>query len=141
MIADRVVVMAYDEHYRGGGPGPIASLPWCEKIYSYALKNISSDKLVMGIPLYGRSWQAPSLAQAYKNPEILAELHDKGITPSNDSKTGGSYSYTETTTITVHYETISSLTAKLSLYGQRPIRGVAYWRISQEPEDFWNSLK
>ena len=25
MIADRVIVMAYDEHYRGGGPGPIIS--------------------------------------------------------------------------------------------------------------------
>ena len=32
MIADRVIVMAYDEHYRSGEAGPIASLPWCEKI-------------------------------------------------------------------------------------------------------------
>jgi spore germination protein YaaH len=141
MIADRVIVMAYDEHFRGGGAGPVASLPWCEKIYSYALKNIDPNKLVMGIPLYGRGWQTPNLARAYKNPEIIDELNGKDIIPYNDSKTGGSYSFTETTTITVHYETLQSLEAKLTLYGQRPIRGIACWRISQEPENFWNSLK
>ncbi len=136
-IADRVVVMAYDEHYGGGGPGPIASLAWCEKIYSHAVATIPSDKLVMGIPLYGRGWQSPRLARAYKNREIVAELKKKGIRPANDVGDGGSYSFTETVTISVHYETLQSLEAKLNLYGQRPIRGVAYWRIGQEPAGFW----
>ncbi|RKX45938.1 MAG: hypothetical protein DRP64_03990 [Verrucomicrobia bacterium] len=137
MIADRVVVMAYDEHYRGGGPGPVASLPWCKKIYTYALKTIDPDKLVMGIPLYGRGWQTPSLARAYKNSEVVDELLTKGIKSSWHPETGGTYSFTETVTINVHYETLQSLEAKLNLYSQRPIRGVAYWRIGQEPEGFW----
>ena len=141
MIADRVVVMAYDEHYRGGGPGPVASLDWCEKIHAYAIKTIPADKLVMGIPLYGRGWQTPTLAKAYKNPEIVSELHKKGIQPTRDARTGGSYSFTETVTVNVHYETLQSLEAKLKLYGQRPIRGVAYWRIGQEPARFWEILK
>ena len=141
MIADRVVVMAYDEHYRGGGPGPVASLAWCEKIYSYAVKTIPADKLVMGIPLYGRGWQTPSLAKAYKNPEIVSELRKKGIQPTRDARNGGSYSFTETVAVNVHYETLQSLEAKLKLYGQRPIRGVAYWRIGQEPAGFWEILK
>ncbi|RKX36473.1 MAG: hypothetical protein DRP64_18630 [Verrucomicrobia bacterium] len=137
MIADRVIVMAYDEHYRGGGPGPIASLPWCEKIYSYALATIDPDKLVMGIPLYGRGWQTTSLARAYKNSEVVDELTTKGIKSTWHPETGGTYSFSETVNITVHYETLQSLKAKLDLYTQRPIRGVAYWRISQGPEGFW----
>jgi spore germination protein len=141
MIADRVVVMAYDEHYGGGTHGPVASLPWCEKIYAYAVKNIAPEKLVMGIPLYGRGWQTPSLAKAYKNREILAELRKKNIQPSNDWKNGGSYSFQETVTVNVHFETIQSLEAKMSLYQQQPIQGVAFWRISQEPEGLWKHLK
>jgi len=137
MIADRVIVMAYDEHYRGGGPGPVASLPWCKKIYTYALKTIAPDKLVMGIPLYGRGWQTPSLARAYKNHEVVDELLTKGIKSSWHPETGGTYSFTETVTINVHYETLQSLEAKLNLYSQRPIRGVAYWRIGQEPDGLW----
>jgi spore germination protein YaaH len=139
-IADRVVIMAYDEHYRGGDPGPIASLPWCEKIYSYALATIDSDKLVMGIPLYGRSWQTPGLAHAYKNSDIVDELLKKGIKSTWHPKTGGTYSFTETVTIAVYYETLQSLEAKLNLYSRQPIRGIACWRIGQEPEGFWKQL-
>lgn len=139
-IADRVIVMAYDEHYRGGGPGPIASLPWCERIYTYARSTIDSDKLVMGIPLYGRSWQSPSLARAYKNSEVVDELLKKGVKSTWHPERGGTYSFTETVTVTVHYETVQSLEAKRNLYSRHPIRGVAYWRISQEPAGFWKQL-
>ena len=141
MIADRVVVMAYDEHYSGGGPGPVSSLPWCEKIYAYAVKTIPPGKLVMGIPLYGRGWQTPSLAKAYKNRDIVKELLDKRIKSAWHPENGGSYSFTETVTVNVHYETNQSLEAKLNLYSRHPIRGVAYWRVSQEPDGFWEALK
>jgi spore germination protein YaaH len=137
MIADRVVIMAYDEHYRGGEHGPIASLPWCKKIYDYALKTIDHDKLIMGIPLYGRGWQTPSLARSYKNSEIVDDLTAKGIKSSWDPD-GASYSYTETVTVNVHYETMHSLLTKKNLYARKPIRGLAYWRIGQEPSGFWS---
>ncbi len=140
MIADRIIVMAYDEHYRGGGPGPVASLPWCEKIYDYARSTIPSDKLIMGIPLYGRGWQTPTLARAYKNAEIVEELLEKDITSTWNPETGGSYFFTETVTINVHYETVQSLKAKVDLYARHPIRGTAYWRIGQEPTGFWKEL-
>lgn len=140
MIADRVIVMAYDEHYRGGSAGPIASLPWCEKIYSYALKTIDPDKLVMGIPLYGRSWQQEPMARSFRNPEVWTNLRQTGAELASDPATGGSYSYSTNVTIKVHFENLPSLDAKLDLYGSSPIRGVAFWRISQEPVGFWDHL-
>jgi spore germination protein YaaH len=140
MIADRVVVMAYDEHYRGGQAGPIASLPWCEKIYDYALKTIAPEKLIMGIPLYGRSWQKESLARAYRNPDVLANLQQAGAELKSDPSTGGSYTYSANVTIAVHFENMASLDAKLKLYASEPTCGVAFWRISQEPAGFWDHL-
>lgn len=140
MIADRVIVMAYDEHYRGGSAGPIASLPWCTEIYDYALKTIPADKLIMGIPLYGRGWQTPSLAKSYKNREIVSELSRKNITPSTTGRNGSTYSFEETVKVDVHFETVQSLNAKMNLYAMQPIRGVAFWRIGQEPEGFWQAL-
>ena len=140
MIADRVVVMAYDEHYSGGAPGPIASLPWCAQILAYATQTIDPAKLVMGIPLYGRGWQTPSLARSYKNREIVDELLGKNIKSAWDREKGATYSFNETVTVNVHYETLQSLEAKLGLYKSKPIRGVACWRIGQEPDGFWNML-
>jgi spore germination protein len=141
MIADRVVIMAYDEHFGGGSHGPIASLEWCKPIYNYALNTIDPNKLIMGVPLYGRGWQTPKLARAYKNPQIITELRNKGIQPSENEETGGTYTFTEKVTLNVHYETRASLKAKLKLYGKESIRGVAFWRLSQEPAGFWEDLK
>jgi spore germination protein YaaH len=140
MIADRVIVMAYDEHYRSGPPGPIASLPWCREIYRYALKTIPPEKLVMGVPLYGRSWQPAKTAKAFRNPEVWTDMRMRGAKATSTPEAGGSYSYSTNVTINVHFENMASLNAKLDLYGSNPITGVAFWRISQEPEGFWKHL-
>ena len=55
-IADRVLVMAYDQHWSTSKPGPVASLTWCREVAAYASKNIPKSKLIMGLPLYGREW-------------------------------------------------------------------------------------
>jgi spore germination protein YaaH len=141
MIADRVVVMAYDEHYRSGPPGPIASLSWCRDIFRYAVETIPSEKLVMGIPLYGRAWQSPSFAKAYKHREIIEEVANRGIRPEQNPQEGGRYTFEEKVSVEVCYETLTSLDAKLELYSNPPARGVAFWRISQEPPGFWERLK
>lgn len=141
MIADRIVIMAYDEHHRSGTPGPIASLPWCNRIYEYAVKTIDPGKLVMGIPLYGRSWQQETVARAYRNPEVWTDLRIQKAQLQSDAENGGSYSYTTNVTMKVHFETLPSLDAKMSLYASKPIRGIAFWRISQEPLNFWEHLK
>ncbi len=58
--------MAYDEHWSGSTPGPVASLAWCAKVADYATSAIDSDKIVMGLPLYGRAWQDKKLARALR---------------------------------------------------------------------------
>lgn len=139
-IADRIIVMAYDEHSRTGSPGPIASLPWCREIYDYATSTIAPEKLVMGIPLYGRSWQRETTTQAFRNPEIWTDLKNRNVQPRSDAGNGGSYSYTTNVTIEVHFESLPSLDAKMELYRSKPIKGVAFWRVSQEPTGFWERL-
>jgi len=56
-IVDRVFIMAYDQHWSTSKPGPVASLTWCRNIITYAKQTVPADKLIMGIPLYGREWK------------------------------------------------------------------------------------
>lgn len=65
-IADRVYIMAYDQHWSTSEPGPVASLAWCKAIMSYALTVVPAEKLIMGIPLYGRSWRNEKIVQRIK---------------------------------------------------------------------------
>ena len=140
MIADRVVVMAYDEHARGGTAGPIASLPWCQKIYAYAVQNIDSDKLIMGIPLYGRSWQKETTTRAFRNQEIWSDLNTRQVEATSSSSTGGHYTYSTRVNIDVYFENLPSLKAKMQLYESQPTQGIAFWRIGQEPLNFWGEI-
>jgi spore germination protein YaaH len=140
-IADRIIIMAYDEHYSSSKPGPIASTPWCKKIYSHALETLPPEKIIMGIPFYGRSWQSPtSFAHAYKNNAILDEIKQRNIVSIHSSKNGANYTFNESVQVTVFYETIQSLEAKIRLYSSTPIRGIAFWRLGQEPDQFWEKL-
>jgi len=71
---------------------------------------------------------------------VIDEIRKRNIRPENNRNEGGSYSFEETVKVDVHFETFQSLDAKLELYGMRSIRGVAFWRIGQEPEGFWKHL-
>ena len=76
-IVDRVFIMAYDQHWSTSKPGPVASLSWGLNILNYAVTEIPSDKLIMGIPLYGRSW---------KNIKIVKRIHQKKKHAANKKK-------------------------------------------------------
>jgi len=51
--ADWVQIMTYDEHWSGGTPGPIASLPWVENVIKYAITVIPKEKILLGVAAYG----------------------------------------------------------------------------------------
>ena len=49
--ADRVRVMAYDEHNCFTGRGPVSSLPWVRQVVAYTLENIPASKVEARRPL------------------------------------------------------------------------------------------
>jgi len=55
---DYVQVMSYDKHYATSAPGPIAPLEWVRQVMAYAVTEIPSEKILMGVPYYGRAWRA-----------------------------------------------------------------------------------
>lgn len=53
-IVDTVFIMAYDQSYPGGPVGPVAGYPWIKETVSYLTSKIPSQKIVLGVPFYGR---------------------------------------------------------------------------------------
>jgi spore germination protein len=140
-IADRLIVMAYDEHWSTSAPGPIASLPWCARVADYAMSVVPGRSLVMGLPLYGRAWQEKKLARALRFDNVQDLLAEKNGAPTYASETGASFEYSESVVVKVFYDDERSLAEKLGLYGGRGIRGVSFWRIGQGPPGLWSGIE
>ncbi len=140
-IVDRMIVMAYDEHWSSSAPGPVASLPWCARVVGYAAGAIAQDKLVIGLPLYGRAWPDKRLARALRFRNVQDLVSEKNATTSYSSEQGASFEYSENVVVKVFYDNVRSLMEKLWLCRARNIDSVSFWRIGQGPPELWNGLE
>lgn len=138
-IADRVIVMAYDQHWRTSAPGPVASLEWCNEVSSYALEKIPPEKLVMGLPLYGRSWQDREHSRALRYPQVREMLEKKRSARRLDDGAPG-FRFEDRVSVRVYYDDVDSLHEKLSLYRVKGIGAVSFWRMGQESRELWDTL-
>lgn len=154
--ADYIMLMAYDEHYEGGVAGSVAGIEFVEQSIQYALKYIEKDKIVLGIPFYGRYWQNGASVGGYgvtinKIENIISKY--KSIVTFDEASASCKAVVTinstdicpvingralKAGTYTFWYENEESLTRKLELINKYELKGCGSWSLGQETEDVWN---
>ena len=139
-IVDRIIVMAYDEHWSGSVPGSIASLAWCRKVSDYAILHIGNDKLIMGLPFYGRAWTEKNPAKAYRFSGISDLITEKNIPLVNRDESIPFFSYDEIVHVNVFYEDGYSIISRALMYQDLSVRSIAFWKLGQEDQSIWNRL-
>jgi hypothetical protein len=140
-VVDRILVMAYDEHWSTSAPGSIASLAWCRRVADYSLKVIGKDKLIMGLPFYGRAWAKPNPAGAYiytTIEKIIKENNVKTIGRENGIPT---FDYNATVSVKMYYEDEYSLSARMEMYRTMGVAAIGFWRLGQETQAVWPLIK
>jgi spore germination protein YaaH len=140
-LVDRILIMAYDEHWGGSKPGPVASMPWCKRVAEYALGLIGREKLIMGIPFYGRAWgdSNPSRALVYSGIETL--INENQIAEIRRENGVPSFDYEVPVSVKVYYEDDYSLAARMDMYRSLGVAAVGFWRLGQETAAVWNLLQ
>jgi len=147
--ADFLMVMAYDQHWRGSTPGPVAGLDWVRHVVEYLLApdggNVPPGKLVLGIPAYGYDWPAGSgladavgyadamrrfASAAARNPDVRLQWHGRHQGPM--------FAYDGRQ---VWFENHQSIGHKLLLALEYDLAGVALWRLGQEDPATWDLMR
>jgi spore germination protein YaaH len=139
--ADLITLMTYDEHWPGGDPGPIASLPWVQQVLDYAVQVMPKEKILMGIAAYGYDWSnAGTQTVLWNKADSLAARYG-GAKWDNQSSTPYFVYYDwQGNKHEVWFENKYSLRMKLDLANSYNIGGIALWRLGLEDASFWQTV-
>ena len=139
-FVDRILVMAYDEHWSTSAPGPIASMGWCRRVALYSMETIGAEKLIMGLPFYGRSWGDINPNRAYYHSGIERMREEQGFPEIQREDGIPNFNYTIPLSVTVYYEDEYSLAVRLGMYKRLGVSSVGFWCLGQETPAFWPLL-
>ena len=164
IVADYVVIMAYDEHTEGSyEAGSVASISYLQDGIEKTLKKVSADKVIAGIPFFTRLWfetaksseqlseEAGTEAASYPNKvsskalgmeEAAQSVVNAGATAQWDEKTQQNYAKwsADGGTYRIWLEDAQSLEAKLKVIQENKLAGVAEWSLGKEESSVWKLI-
>ena len=140
-FVDRILVMAYDLHWSGSAPGPVASLEWCKSVAVYSLNVIGKEKLVMGMPFYGRAWVDENHARAYTYDGIERIIKENNVSDIRRENGIPTFTYNADVSVKAYYEDEHSLSTRMDMYNSMGVDAIGFWRIGQETPKVWELLK
>lgn len=155
--SDYLMLMAYDESWKGGPAGPVASLSFVENsIKSLLNQGVDPNKVVLGLPFYGRIWKDDEKlggdGVANKSVKSIVTKHNgklyfdnasksayaKFTVKSSDSPTYIGGKKLITGNYTIWYENDLSLKYKLRLVEKYNLRGTGSWDLNQADNGIWD---
>ena len=139
-IADKLFVMAYDEHSNDGPAGPIASQQWWASSVAKAVRQIPRGKAIVTIGNYGYDWHDGG-GDPDNVEEAWVDAGDSDAKPVFDRVAGNStfaYEDENGTPHTVWMLDAASAFNELTLLDRAGIREVAMWRLGMEDPGLWS---
>lgn len=142
-LGDCFIVMAYDQHYSGSQPGPLAGIKWAEQVIKYTVSKINLEKLILSCGLYGYDWPEGERGSIVDHSDVEELKKKHGVNVFWDENHYSPYlQYTSAEGVEhiVWFENDKSIAGKISLINKYQLQGMALWRLGLIPESVWNTI-
>ncbi|MBM7569902.1 glycoside hydrolase family 18 protein [Aquibacillus albus] len=144
-IVDFVVIMTYEWGWSGGPPMAVAPINEVRQVIEYALTEIPSNKIVMGMPLYGYDWTLPYVeggpwARTLSPQTAVERAAQYGVSIQFDEKAQSPFYHyydEQGKEHVVWFEDARSVQAKYDLVKALNLRGVSYWVLGNPFPQNW----
>lgn len=147
-IVDFVILMTYEWGWAGGEPRAIAPINKVRDVLDFAVTVIPRNKILMGIPLYGRDWRIPwvqGTTAKTVSPEEAVQLAARyGVAIQYDeSSQAPFFNYTDENgqAHEVWFEDARSMQAKYDTIKEYDLRGSSYWVLGNPFPQNWAVLQ
>ncbi len=139
--SDRLIFMAYDQHWQGGEAGPIAAQPWFVHQVEDAVRRVGPDRLIVALGSYGYDWHGGT-ADALSLDEAWLAAHDSAASIAFDPASGNAgFAYDESGQRHQLWMLDAAATWNQMLALRRlGVGSVALWRLGSEDPGFWSDL-
>ncbi|MEI6378189.1 MAG: polysaccharide deacetylase family protein [Candidatus Falkowbacteria bacterium] len=141
--SDYLILMAYDQHWATGQPGPIAGVDWFGQIVEKRLAEIPNNKLIVAIGSYAYDWPSGQEAQAQAYEEsIVTAQESQGDIKLDPASLNPYYSYydEQNRLHDVWFLDAASAFDQLALLHDAKPLGAALWRLGSEDPGVWPIL-
>lgn len=134
--ADSVLLMTYEWGYTYGPPMAVAPINKVREVVEYAITEIPTEKIDLGIPNYGYDWTLPfvqgsSKARTIGNVEAVKIAIENDAVIQFDETAMSPFFHYEKDGIQheVWFEDVRSMREKFHLIAEYGLRGMGYWQI------------
>ena len=136
-VVDKVIIMTYEWGYLYGPPMAVAPYNEVRRVLSYAVTEIPSDKILMGMPNYGYDWTLPYIdgrpAEILSVNAALNRAYEVGAEIQfNERSKAPFFEYTQNgVDHIVWFENARSTASRLQLINDFSLGGASYWTVNQ----------
>ena len=142
-MADYVIIMGYDEHWRGcGNAGSVASIGFVDEGIARTIEEVPAEKVINAVPFYTLVWKTDGgviTDETLTMANSAAFIKRNKLTPTWNEETCQNYVEFESGSALyqVWFEDVQSLQVKMNVMNKHGVAGIAGWSLGLQSKDVW----
>lgn len=137
---NQFVLMSYDQHDDGSYAGPVAATPWVQRILARMTAVVPSNKIDLGVAVYGYVWpKGSTTAATVPYNAVTPTMHANAKWDTADQETYATYS-TASGPVVAWWESLQGMNQKIQLAKQDHLGGIALWHLGYANDSVYQLL-